>query len=116
MVLVSGRQNLVQQGIYGAIALAAVVGAVVLGYAGNLNSDAVAAILTGALALAGGAATGIGAVGAVVNGKSVITAQQVAEQGATQRTAIVAAAANDSHTVTPVEPAQPSVEGLTGGT
>lgn len=110
MPLMSARQQLVQQGIYGGIALAAVLGAVLLGYSGNLNSDAVAAILTGALALAGGAATGIGAVGAVVNGKSVITAQQVAEQGATQRTALVAAASSQPTAVTPVEPTPPAPE------
>lgn len=106
----SAKQQLVQQGIYGGIALAAVVGAIVLGYSGNLNSDAVAAILTGALALAGGAATGIGAVGAVVNGKSVVTAQQVAEQGASTRTAIVAAAAAEPRIVTPVEPVPAPVD------
>lgn len=102
----TAKQQLIQQGIYAAIALAAVIGAVVLGYSGNLNSDAVAAILTGALALAGGAAAGIGTVGAVVNGKSVVTHQLVAEQGANTRTAIVAAAGAQPVTVTPVEPSE----------
>lgn len=98
------KQQLIQQCIYASIALAAVVGAVILGWRGALNSDAVAAILTGALALAGGAAAGIGAVGAVVNGKSVVTPQLIAEQGANTRTAIVAAAGTSATTVTPVEP------------
>jgi hypothetical protein len=98
------KQQLIQQVIYALIALSAVIGAVILGWRGALNPDAVAAILTGALALAGGAAAGIGAVGAVVNGKSVVTHQLISEQGATARTAIVAASATPSTTVTPVEP------------
>lgn len=105
----TGRQTLAQMVIYGAIALAAVIGAVLLGYTGNLNSDAVAAILTGALALAGGSAASTGAVFAAVNGKSTVTPQLVAEQGATNRTAIVAAAGSQPHTVepAPVEPVAP---------
>ena len=102
------KQQLIQQVIYASIALAAVIGAVILGWRGALNSDAVAAILTGALALAGGAAAGIGTVGAVVNGKSVVTHQLIAEQGANTRTALVAAAGAPANTVTPVEP---TVEG-----
>jgi len=105
---VTGKQNLVQLGIYGAIAFAAVIGAVVLGWHGTLNSDAVAAILTGALALAGGAAASQSVVGTVVNGKSVLSQELLREQGATTRTAIVAAAGSQAHTVTPVEPALPS--------
>lgn len=104
MVLVTGRQNLAQLGIFGAIGFAAVIGTIVLGYHGTLNSDAVAAILTGALTLAGGAAAGTAAVGAVVNGKSVVTPQLLAEQGATARTAIVAASASDAHVVEPAAP------------
>lgn len=103
------RQQLIQQVIYASIALCAVIGAVILGWRGALNSDAVAAILTGALALAGGAAASIGAVGSVVNGKSVVTSQMLSEQGATQRTAIVAAASTSPRDVTPVEP-QPHPE------
>lgn len=98
------NQTLLQMVIYGCIALAAVVGAVVLGYSGNLNSDAVAAILVGALALAGGSAASTGAVYAAVNGKSTITPQLIAEQGATNRTAIVAAASTSPKDVTPVVP------------
>lgn len=97
-----GKQTLAQMVIYGLIALAAVVGAVVLGYSGNLASDAVAAILVGALALAGGSAASTGAVYAAVNGKSTVTPQLVAEQGATARTAIVAAASTSPTDVTPV--------------
>jgi hypothetical protein len=88
--------------IYGAIALAAVIGAVILGYSGNLASDAVAAILVGALALAGGAASSTGAVYAAVNGKSTVTPQLLAEQGATQRTALVAASASQPTNIEPV--------------
>jgi hypothetical protein len=90
----TGKQTLFQMIIYGMIALAAVIGAVILGYNGSLNSDAVAAILVGALALAGGSAASTGAVYAAVNGKSTVTPQLLAEQGATNRTALVAAAAS----------------------
>jgi len=101
---VSGKQNLAQLGIYGAIGITAVIGAIVLGYHGTLNSDAVAAILTGALTLAGGAAVSQGAIYTTVNGKSLVSAEQLREQGATTRTAIVAAAGTNPTTVTPVEP------------
>lgn len=74
-----------------------------LGYNGSLNSDAVAAILVGALALAGGSAASTGAVYAAVNGKSTVTPQLLAEQGATNRTAIVAASASQPTAVTAVE-------------
>lgn len=96
--------------IYGLIALAAVIGAVVLGYSGNLASDAVAAILVGALALAGGSAASTGAVYAAVNGKSTVTPQLIAEAGATNRTAIVAAAASQPATVAPQDPVTPPAE------
>ena len=99
----TGKQTLFQMVIYGLIALAAVIGAVVLGYNGALASDAVAAILVGALALAGGSAASTGAVYAAVNGKSTVTPQLIAEQGATNRTAIVAAAAAQPTTVASVE-------------
>lgn len=111
----TGRQSLVQLGVYGAIALSAVIGAVVLGYHGTLNSDAVAAILTGALALAGGTAAGVGTLYTAVNGKSVVSNQQLAENGATARTAIVAAAGGSAHTVTPVEPTQHPGEAVGDG-
>lgn len=104
MPIVAGRQNLYQLAIYGAIAVIAVIGAVVLGYHGTLNSDAVAAILTGALALAGANAGSAGAVYNAVNGKSLSTPQQIAESGATNRTAIVAAAASGARDVKPVDP------------
>ncbi len=110
MAPVTGRQSLVQLCVYGAIALAAVMGAVILGYHGTLNSDAVAAILTGALALAGASAASQGAIYQAVNGKSVVTEQLLSEQGANQRTAIVAAAGGNANTVTPVEPARPMQE------
>jgi hypothetical protein len=99
----TGKQTLFQMVIYGMIALAAVIGAVILGYNGSLNSDAVAAILVGALALAGGSAASTGAVYAAVNGKSTVTPQLLAEQGATNRTAIVAASSSQPTQVTPVE-------------
>lgn len=99
-----------QLAIYGAIALMAVLGAVILGYHGTLNSDAVAAILTGALALAGGAAAGQGAVYTAVNGKSLVSSEMLREQGASQRTAIVAAAAGSASTVEPVHPAPAAEE------
>jgi len=108
----TGRHNLYQLAIYGTIALAAVVGAVVLGYHGTLNSDAVAAILTGALSLAAANAGAQGAIYTAVNGKSLVTPQMLSEQGATNRTAIVAAAAAPSSTVTPQEPTpEPPPEG-----
>ena len=98
----AGRQNIYQLAIYGSIALAAVGGAILLGYHGTLNSDAVAAILTGALALAGGTASSVGTLYTAVNGKSVVSHQMTAEQGATTRTAIVAAAGSQPQVVEPV--------------
>lgn len=109
----SGRQNLYQLGVYGAIAIVAVIGAIILGYHGTLSSDAVASILVGALALAGGTAAGVGTLYTAVNGKSVVSHQMVSEQAATNRTAIVAAAGGSANKVTPVEPSNP--EGGEGG-
>lgn len=104
MVPVSGTQNLVQLGIYGVIGLVAVIGAVVLAYHGAISGDAAAAVLTGALTLAGGAAASQGAIHSSVNGKSVVSNELLAETGATNRTAIVAAAGSQPQAVTPVEP------------
>ena len=104
------NQTLAQMVIYGAIAITAVIGAIVLGYSGNLASDAVAAILVGALALAGGSASATGAVYAAVNGKSTVTPQLIAEQGATNRTAIVAAAAQPTSIVASEPHESPVVE------
>lgn len=115
MATVTSRQSLVQLGVYGAIAVTAVVGAIVLGYHGTLNSDAVAAILTGALALAGGTAAGVGTLYTAVNGKSVVSNEQLRENGATNRTAIVAAAAGGPSSVTPVEPTARPAEGTGDG-
>ena len=98
------NQTLAQMVIYGAIALAAVIGAIILGYNGSLDPAAVASILVGALALSGGSASATGAVYAAVNGKSTVTPQLLAEQGATNRTALVAASASPPTTVEPVAP------------
>lgn len=102
----SGRQSIYVLGFHAGLAGSIVIAATVLGYHGTLDSATVAAIFAAALGFAGGTASSLGSLGAVVNGKSVITAQQIAEQGATQRTAIVAAASaqpRDVDAVTPVE-------------
>lgn len=108
MVPVSGRQNLIQIGIFGLIGLGAVVGTVVLAWHGSLSGDAAAGLLATAFSLAGAAALGQGTLNSVVNGKSVVSSELLREQGANQRTAIVAAAAGGAAEVTPVEPMRPS--------
>lgn len=101
------RQNLVQLGVYGAIVLATVVGAIVLGVQGSISEAAVTAIFGAAIGFAGGSAASGSTLYTVVNGKSVVTPQYLAEQGATQRTAIVAAAGQAAATVEPVVPHEP---------
>lgn len=101
----TGRQNLVQLCVYGAIVLATVVGAIVLGVQGSISEAAVTAIFGAAIGFAGGSAASGSTLYAVVNGKSVVTPQLVAEQGANTRTAIIAAAGAEAQRVTPVSPA-----------
>ena len=100
----SSRQPLYVLAIHGGIVLAAIMTVGLLGFHGTLDGQSVVAILGAAIGFAGGSASSLGSLGAVVNGKSLMTSQQVSEQGATQRTAIVAAAAGDPHRVTPVTP------------
>ena len=101
----NGRQALYVMALHGSIALACVVAATVLGFHGSLDGQTVAVIFGTAVGLAGGSASSLGALGSVVNGKSVVSAQMLAEQGATARTAIVSAAASPAHKVTASEPA-----------
>lgn len=104
MVPVTARQNLVQLGVYGLVVLSTVIGAIILGWQGTLDSAAVTAIFGAAVGFAGGSAASGSTLFAVVNGKSVVTPQLLAEQGATTRTSIIAAAGSQAQTVTPVEP------------
>lgn len=104
-MLVNGRQALYVMALHGTIALAVVIAATVLAFHGSLDAEAATAIFGTAVGLAGGSASALGALGSVVNGKSVVTQQMLAEQGATNRTAIVSAAASPAHKVTASEPA-----------
>lgn len=101
MAQVTQRQALYTLGIHGGIVLAAIVTVGVLGYHGTLDGQSVVAILGAAIGFAGGTASSLGSLNTVVNGKSVVTPQFVAEQAATQRTAIVASAGSEAHTVKP---------------
>lgn len=103
----TGRQSILILAFHGAIVTVLVIAATVLGFHGTLDASAVTAIFGAALGFAGGTASSLGSLGAVVNGKSVVTQQQVAEQGAAQRTAIVAAAGGEARRMVPVEPVIP---------
>lgn len=111
MVPVTPRQNLVQLGVYGAIVGLTVVGAIILGWQGSISEAAITAIFGAAVGFAGGSAASGSTLYAVVNGKSVVTPQLIAEQGANTRTAIIAASASDPRSVSPVEPTMPDTEG-----
>lgn len=96
------RQPLYVLAIYGGIVFASIVTVGILGYHGTLDGQSVVAILGAAIGFAGGSASSLGSLNSVVNGKSVVTPQLLAEQGATQRTAIVASAGSEAHVVEPV--------------
>lgn len=100
----TARQPLYTLSIHGGIVLAAIITVGILGYHGTLDGQSVVAILGAAIGFAGGSASSLGSLNSVVNGKSILTSQQIAEQGATQRTAIVASAASEAHHVEPVAP------------
>lgn len=98
-----------QLGVYGVIVFTTVIGAILLGWQGTISEAAVTAIFGAAVGFAGGAAAGQGAVYTAVNGKSVVTPQLIAEQGANVRTALVAAAGSPARDIEaaellPVEP------------
>lgn len=96
--------------VYGIIVLSSVVGATLLGYNGSISEAAITAIYGAAIGFAGGAGIGASSLYTVINGKSLVSPQYLAEQGASTRTAIVAAAAGDARTVQPVEPTQHAPE------
>ena len=98
------RQPLYVLAIHGSIVLAAILVVAVLGYHGTLDGQSVVAVLGTAIGFAGGTASSLGSLNTVVNGKSVLTEQLIAEQAATQRTAILSAAASEPHVVTPEQP------------
>lgn len=102
----TGKQNLAQLAVYGAIVGLTVVGAIILGWQGSISEAAITAIFGAAIGFAGGSAASGSTLYSVVNGKSVVTPQLISEQAATNRTALVAAAASAPATVTPVEPVE----------
>lgn len=101
MPVMPARQQLYVLAIHGGIVLAAIATVGILGFHGTLDGQSVVAILGAAIGFAGGTASSLGSLNTVVNGKSVVTPQFVAEQAATQRTAIVASAGSEAHTVKP---------------
>lgn len=104
------RQPLYVLAIHGSIVLAAILTVGILGFHGTLDGQSVVAVLGTAIGFAGGTASSLGSLNTVVNGKSVVTPQLLAEQGATARTAIVAASSSEPHTVEPVQVQQEPAE------
>lgn len=101
---VSAKDSLYVQGIHVTVVLSAIFAVSLLGYHGTLDGQSVVAVLGAAIGFAGANVSSVGSLAQAVNGKSVVTSQLLAEQGATARTAIVSAAAADSHTVEPSAP------------
>lgn len=106
----NAKQSMAVMAMHGAIVLSVVVATVILGVQGTLDSSSVLGILGAAIGFAGGTAASLGSLGAAVNGKSVITPQMISEQGAMQRTAMLAAASAPSHIVEASEPTTTSPE------
>lgn len=98
------RQPLYVLAIHGGIVLATILTVGVLGYHGTLDGQTISAVLGAAIGFAGGTASSLGSLNTVVNGKSVVTPQLLAEQGATNRTALATAAAAAAHNVKPQAP------------
>lgn len=95
----NSRQTLYVLAMQGVIALAVVIVVCVLGVQGTLEGESVVAILSSALALAGGAAAAVSALGSAVNGKATIPAAEMANREHTLRTAIAGASAAPAHDV-----------------
>lgn len=104
MVPVNAKFTLYGTLIHAAVVVSAIVAVTVLGAQGTIDGQSVVAVLAAAIGFAGANATSVSSLGAVVNGKSVVTPQLLAEQGATARTAIVAAGGSESHVVRPQTP------------
>lgn len=107
----TARQPLYVLAIHGSIVLAAILVVALLGYHGTLDGQSVVAVLGTAIGFAGGSAASQASLNTVVSGKSVLSQEMMAEQGATQRTAIIAAAASEAHDVTPQTPQPPPPDG-----
>jgi hypothetical protein len=90
--------------MHGSIVFSVVAATVILGVQGTLDSSSVLGILGAAIGFAGGTAASTASLGAAVNGKSVISAGEMANREATLRTAIVASAATEPHTIEPLQP------------
>lgn len=84
----TGRQNLYVLGLYGTIILATVIGAVILGIQGTLDSAAITAIFGTAIGGAGAALAAQGTLGQAVNGKSTVSTSALNEREQTLRAAI----------------------------
>ncbi|HVE35372.1 MAG TPA: hypothetical protein VNC18_17535 [Gemmatimonadaceae bacterium] len=100
----TARQSLLLQGMHAFIVLGVLASVTVLGVQGTLTGESVIAVYAAAIGFAGASAGQIGTLAQAVNGKSVVTSQMLAEQGATNRTGLVAAAGGSAHTVTPIIP------------
>ena len=87
----SSRHTVYILGVHGAIALAIVVSATVLGVQGTLDSSALTAIYGALLGFVGGAASSIGSLGAAVNGKAVLPVGDLQAREHTLRSAIAGA-------------------------
>ena len=106
----NARQSLYVQGMHGALVLCVVFAASVLAYADKLDGQTVAVLLGAAITFAGGSAQSIGALGQAVNGKSTMTAGELANRETTLRTAIAGAASSQAHDLGPVAEARDETE------
>lgn len=105
----TARQTMIVQGIHGALVLAVLISATVLGVQGTLGSDALVGIYGAAIGFAGGSAATIGTLGQAVNGKATIPISELANRETTLRAAMASAAASPAHTVRATPPVAPDM-------
>lgn len=101
----SGPQTWYVMALHGAIAMAVVIAATLLAYHGSIDGQTVSVVYGAALGLAGASASSIAALAQAVNGKSVVSHDDMAAREQTLRTAITTPAAGppaDSTTTTTV--------------
>lgn len=94
MADVTARHTMIVLGVHGAVALAIIISATVLGVQGTLDASALTALYAGLLGFVASAASSIGSLGAAVNGKTVLSQGDMAAREATLRTAIDGAIAS----------------------
>jgi hypothetical protein len=100
----SARYTLYGTLIHATVVVSAIAAVTALGMQGTIDGQSVVAVLAAAIGFAGANATSVSSLGAVVNGKSIVTPQLIAEQGATARTGMVAAGLSEAHVVHPETP------------